>query len=240
MKAYYDLHIHSALSPCASEEMTPHNIVNMAKLKELDIIAVTDHNNASNLRVISKLAKAKNLLFIPGIEVESQEGVHILCYFQTVDSAESFGAKIFDSLPKIKTNKVFGEQQIFDENDEVIDCVETLLINSAKFTIDKIYDLVQAYEGIMIYAHVFRQSNGILSVLGFFPDKIPIKTIEIYASNLTENRLRQLSSTYNIITNSDAHQLQDINERENFFELDNMDITSVFNYLKTTRHIGEN
>ncbi|MDO5479206.1 MAG: histidinol-phosphatase, partial [Clostridia bacterium] len=29
MKLYYDLHIHSALSPCGDNDMTPNNIVNM-------------------------------------------------------------------------------------------------------------------------------------------------------------------------------------------------------------------
>jgi PHP family Zn ribbon phosphoesterase len=36
MKYAVDLHIHSALSPCADKEMTPNNIVNMAKIKGLD------------------------------------------------------------------------------------------------------------------------------------------------------------------------------------------------------------
>ena len=42
---HYDLHIHSCLSPCADDSMTPHNICNMAKIKGLDLIAVTDHNS---------------------------------------------------------------------------------------------------------------------------------------------------------------------------------------------------
>jgi len=59
MKLYYDLHIHSALSPCASDDMTPNNIVNMCVLKGLDIIAVTDHNSARNVEAISKLGREK-------------------------------------------------------------------------------------------------------------------------------------------------------------------------------------
>jgi len=53
MRLYYDLHIHSALSPCASDDMTPNNIVNMCVLKGLDIIAVTDHNSARNVEALS-------------------------------------------------------------------------------------------------------------------------------------------------------------------------------------------
>ena len=38
MILYADFHIHTALSPCGDRDMTPNNIVNMALLKELDII----------------------------------------------------------------------------------------------------------------------------------------------------------------------------------------------------------
>ena len=36
----YDLHIHSCLSPCGDDDMTPANIVGMAVIKGLDLIAV--------------------------------------------------------------------------------------------------------------------------------------------------------------------------------------------------------
>ena len=48
-KYYYDLHMHSCLSPCGDMDMTPNNIVNMAKLLGLDVIALTDHNTAAGL-----------------------------------------------------------------------------------------------------------------------------------------------------------------------------------------------
>ena len=44
-----DLHMHSVLSPCGDLGMTPNNIVGMALLKEVDYIALTDHNTAKNL-----------------------------------------------------------------------------------------------------------------------------------------------------------------------------------------------
>ena len=34
---YYDLHLHSCLSPCGDEDNTPNNIAGMAKLCGLDI-----------------------------------------------------------------------------------------------------------------------------------------------------------------------------------------------------------
>ena len=53
----YDLHIHSCLSPCGDDDMTPGNIVGMAAIKGLDVIAVTDHNSCRNCPAVMKLAK---------------------------------------------------------------------------------------------------------------------------------------------------------------------------------------
>ena len=43
-----DLHIHSCLSPCAEDDMTPCNIAGMGYLNGLRIMALTDHNTAKN------------------------------------------------------------------------------------------------------------------------------------------------------------------------------------------------
>ena len=47
-----DLHIHSALSPCADDTMTPLAIVNRAKEVGLSVIALTDHNSILNCPAI--------------------------------------------------------------------------------------------------------------------------------------------------------------------------------------------
>ena len=47
--------MHSILSPCADELMTPNNILNMAMLKELDFVSITDHNTTKQLKVIKEL-----------------------------------------------------------------------------------------------------------------------------------------------------------------------------------------
>ena len=47
----YDLHIHSALSPCAEKDMTPVTIVGLAKANGLDFVAVSDHNSIKNVEV---------------------------------------------------------------------------------------------------------------------------------------------------------------------------------------------
>ena len=53
---FVDLHMHSCLSPCADDDMTPANICGMAHIKGLDAIAVTDHNTARNLPYVKEAA----------------------------------------------------------------------------------------------------------------------------------------------------------------------------------------
>ena len=120
MNCFYDLHIHSCISPCASDEMTPNNIVNMAFIKGLNVLSVTDHNCAKHCRVIEKLSSQMGLLFIPGMEVQTREEVHVLCYFKTVDDIEAFEAHLMPLKSKVKNKpKVFGNQLVCDENDEI-------------------------------------------------------------------------------------------------------------------------
>ena len=69
MALYYDLHIHSCLSPCADNDMTPANICAMARLKGLQMIAVTDHQTAGNLRAMDACARREGLTLVPGMEV---------------------------------------------------------------------------------------------------------------------------------------------------------------------------
>ena len=73
MKYYYDLHMHSALSPCGDNDMTPNNMINMAVLKGLDIIAVSDHNSCRNAAAVMEAGQKAGIIVVPGIEVESAD-----------------------------------------------------------------------------------------------------------------------------------------------------------------------
>ncbi len=50
--------------------MTPNNLINMAFLKGLELVAVCDHNSARNLPACKAVADARGLIFLPGLEVE--------------------------------------------------------------------------------------------------------------------------------------------------------------------------
>lgn len=230
MKYFYDFHIHSDLSPCADKDMTPNNIVNMAYIKGLNMIAVTDHNSIENYRAVEKVAKDLNIMVIPGMEINTREEVHILSYFRDYESAKIVSDLIYESLPDIYNKKnIFGEQNIYSENDEIIGSLDKLLINASKYTLREIYEIVNKHKGILIPAHINKKSNGILGVLGFFPYDAEFKFIELSNNIELNERNKKLVSKYKRLINSDAHMLEAISEPVNFIELEKPD--DIFDYL---------
>ncbi len=180
MKLSVDMHIHSVLSPCGDIDMTPNNIINMAYIKNLDVISITDHNTMLNVDAAIKIAEKRGIIVVPGIEVTTREEVHVLCYFESLEYGMGFQKIIYEGLPNIKNKEeIFGEQLILDDNDKLKGTLDKLLINSTKYTIDQVYELVKKFNGVMIPAHIDKKSYSILSVLGFIPENLKIETVEI-------------------------------------------------------------
>lgn len=240
MKVYYDLHIHSCLSPCAEEEMTPNNIVNMAMIKGLDLIAVADHNASQNVKAIMAVAKKRDVLVIPAMELQTSEEVHLLCLFKTLECLENFQSYVDQHLLGIPNNeKKFGPQWIMDEEDEPLRQIEHALIFSTTLRFEEALKAVRAHGGFVLPAHINRQSNGVLSMLGFIPEDSGFTTIEISNDDAGAKFLENYNQRdrYKIIRNSDAHQLINISEREFFMELPSRDLESVFDYLESQKII---
>ena len=230
MKLYYDLHIHTALSPCGDADMTPNNIVNMACLKGLDIIAVSDHNTAGNLRSVLQVAAQTDLLVIPGMEVESAEEVHMLCLFPNLETAEQISKAVHERLQPIPNRvEIFGEQTLLDAQDVAVGTEENLLVTATSLTIEDIKRLCDTCGGVAIPAHIDRSSYSVLSNLGILPE-IGFETVEISRKGKPENYayLRK-----KMICNSDAHYLEDIAEPEHFLELPEKNIQALLSWMKT-------
>ncbi|MFR6100433.1 MAG: PHP domain-containing protein [Longibaculum sp.] len=115
IRMFYDLHIHSALSPCSDDDMTLNNIVNMACLKELDLIAITDHNSVKQLYHLADVAQDK-IRFIYGVEIQSREEIHVLAYFLDKQLLDTFQAFLDCYLIEEPNDEYyFGHQYIFNE-----------------------------------------------------------------------------------------------------------------------------
>lgn len=228
MKYYYDFHIHSCLSPCSSDDMTPNNIVNMAKLKGLDVIAVTDHNTCKNCEAVIAVGKKEGLLVLPALELQTSEDIHILCYFPTLEKAKEFEEKELGNMTFIKNNEeIFGKQIIMSDEDNEIGFIENLLINSSGISIDSIGEMVKKYSGAVVPAHIDRDSYSVLEVLGEISEELNFKCVEI---SKTENA-QTYQEKFRIITNSDAHHLWDISEKENFINLKELRADNIIRYF---------
>lgn len=215
----YDLHLHSCLSPCGDEDMTPANIVGMAALKELDVIAVTDHNSCKNCPAVMKLAEAYGVLAIPGMELTTQEEIHVVCLFGELEAAMAFDAYVYQHLLPIPNREdIFGRQLIMDEEETVLGKVENLLINSTDIAFDSVYRLLEGYGGIMLPAHIEKNANSLLANLGFVPPDSQFRCFEL--KDLGKLSTVQEANPYlkkcKVITNSDAHYLEHIHEPVNF------------------------
>ena len=215
---HYDLHIHSCLSPCGDNESTPGNIVGMSVIKNLDVIALTDHNTCKNCASAMAIGKEYGITVIPGMELTTSEEVHVLCLFHNIEDAMGFDAYVEPRILQIPNDpKAFGDQFLCDENDEVIRTLPTLLISATDISFDKVDDVIKPFNGVMIPAHIDKNSFSLMSNLGFVPPDTDFKCFEL--ANMANLHKLQESNPYlrncNVITDSDAHYIDRINEAVN-------------------------
>ncbi|SJZ67366.1 PHP domain-containing protein [Selenihalanaerobacter shriftii] len=210
---YVDLHVHTVLSPCGDIIMTPQNIIDTALAREIDILAITDHNSIGNLEVALELAKDYDLTIIPGMEVESKEGVHLVSLFPNLKEAKSFQKLIYDNLPFINNDEdLFGPQLLTDQDDKFISRVKRLLLVSANLSVHQIVKEVLNRNGIIFPAHIDKKEYSILTNLGFIPAGIEFPIIEIYNKDSLDKLYNDfpLLKSYQVIKSSDAHFLHDL------------------------------
>lgn len=233
MKLYYDLHIHTALSPCGDDDNTPNNIVNMAMLKELDVIAITDHNSVFNYPACKKIADNLGILVIPGMELTTSEDIHVLIYFYDYEYAIKFNEYVFKRMVKVPNKEaVFGKQQILDENDEEIGKIDNLLILTSKIGIYELERLSKEYNFVYVPAHIDKMSNSTIAILGFLPEDLGNKSVEVSPRAKQEFFSSLDLSKYRVIRDSDSHYLGDMSERENYIEVNEKSIKKVLDYLQ--------
>ena len=237
---YYDLHIHSCLSPCADNDMTPNNIAGMAVLKGLQIVALTDHNSCKNCPAFFAACKRQGLIPIAGMELSTAEDIHLVCLFENLEDAMSFDAALHDHIVNIPNRpQIFGDQLILDGDDEQIGIEDKLLISATDLWMSDAIALAKSFGAHVHPAHIDRESNGIITVLGDIPAEYGFGCVE-YNGN---ERIEFIKASCDVARNakhvvsSDAHHLWDISEADNFIELDDEPYSSalvrkrLFEYL---------
>lgn len=231
----YDMHIHSCLSPCGDDDMTPGNIVGMAALLGLDVIALTDHNTCKNCPAFMSLAEDFGIVAVPGMELTTSEEVHVLCYFENLTDALAFDKYVESHILPIPLNsQFFGNQIIIDKDDNPCGTFDTLLISATDISFDKAYDIIKEYNGIMVPAHLDKSSTSLLSNLGLIPEDSKFRIAELR----NPSRYDELKSLHpylnfcHILSSTDAHKLESLKEPLNFLHVESKSTNGVYKTLQ--------
>lgn len=239
---YYDFHIHSCLSPCADNDMTPGNIVGMATLAGLNIVALTDHNTAKNCPAFFKAAKKNGIIPVAGMELTTAEDIHVVCLFEHLDEAMVFSEAVEKHRILIKNRTdIFGEQFITDENDNVVGSEDYLLSNATDITVEEALEFTERFGGVCYPAHIDRSANGIITTLGTFPSSPDFNCAELHDLEKSAELIQKHPALEGklLVTGSDAHYLWDIRDADAFIELDDEPYSSdlvrkkLFEYLRS-------
>lgn len=220
---FYDLHIHSCLSPCADDDNTPNNLAGMGMLAGLNLMALTDHNSCANCPAFFEAAEKVGVIPVAGMELETAEEIHVVCLFGTLEGAMEFDREVAKRRFPIRNKpELYGNQLILDGEDNEIGRDPLLLVCATSIPLDEVWDLVSAYGGVCYPAHIDRQSNGILAILGDFPPDVPFACAELNDMSKSDALLKQYPalSGKRLLSGSDAHRLDAIRDAEFSLELD--------------------
>ena len=218
---YYDLHLHSCLSPCGSDEMTPADLAAMCHLAGLDVVALTDPNTCGNCAAFRRAAERWGLLALAGMELCTREDIHVVCLFPTVEGAERFEAEaVAPRLPPMANDPaVFGRQLRMDDRDGVLGEDPRLLAAGAGIGLEEVPGLVRAYGGAAFPAHIDRPSFSLLGVLGLWDPDLGFPVAELSRSCPPGFTARPDLAGVRFITNSDAHYLDRVWGAEHAMDL---------------------
>ncbi|HNR33804.1 MAG TPA: PHP-associated domain-containing protein [Candidatus Hydrogenedentes bacterium] len=215
-----DLHIHTALSACADDEMTPPAIVAAALKQGLDMIAICDHNSAGNAAAV-QAAAGDALSVIAGMEITTAEEAHVLGLFPDAASAEAAGGEVRETLPAVRdVTKMYGRQIVMDAAGRMLDVDGRMLFMASGFPLSDAIALIRRNRGLAVASHVDRPSHSVISQLGLFPADAGFDGIEISAAGMDNGRESEFESLgLPMVSSSDSHFLGDIGSCRTFFTL---------------------
>jgi PHP family Zn ribbon phosphoesterase len=238
MKVYYDLHIHSCLSPCGADDMTPNNLVNMAYLAGLQVIAVADHNTTRNVPAAMAVGAQVGVLVVPAMELTTKEDIHVLCLLPDLDRAEALRQYVYSRLPQRKNRpKAFGNQFVMDEEDQILEEEPQLLAFGADIGIYQVKALLEEYGGLAVPAHIDRASYSLLGVMGLIDPAMGFSVYETTPACDRQALMDKYQFQGGFLSNSDAHDLTAIQDAARTLEVQELTPQGV---IQAVRALGEN
>jgi PHP family Zn ribbon phosphoesterase len=205
-----DLHIHTCLSPCADLKMSPSAIAERAKLKEIEILGICDHNSAENVPAMVKAARKFRICVLPGLEVTSQEEVHILALFDTAEAAFELQEIVYNHLPGENDEKAFGMQVVVNEKGEVLRFNKKLLIGASTLSVEKVVQAIHSLQGLAIASHIDREGFSLIGQLGFIPANLELDALEVSPQTSYQEAMTKFRFAYPLTFFSDAHFLEEV------------------------------
>ena len=233
-----DLHIHSTLSPCAENRMTPEEVLKKIISLGIDVFSITDHNAGFNCAAFGAAAKERGVSFIPGIELQSSEEIHLLGYFPHVQTLTAFCSSIVKHalMQGMKNDPLrFGNQLKINSAGDVEGEVEDMLSMPLSLSVDELVHRVHQFDGIAVAAHLDR-GFSVISQLGYIPPELELDAVEIWDTN----KIEDIKSTFlkdrdlNITSSSDSHYLDMMKRPKMKLWLNNADVHSCLNCIKGT------
>lgn len=234
MTLSYDLHLHSCLSPCGAAEMTPGDMAGMCALAGLDVVALTDHNTAGNCASFCRAAEGYGLVALSGMELCTQEEIHVVCLFETPEQAMALSEHVRGLLPPVPNRPaLFGPQVLMDEADGVLGEETALLAGAAAIGIDEVAGLVAGMGGVAFPAHIDRPSFSLLGVLGLWDPALgyPLAELSRYCPPDFLDGRPDLTGVH-FLTNSDAHDLDQIPDPAHYMETPIRSAGAVLEWLR--------
>jgi PHP family Zn ribbon phosphoesterase len=210
-----DLHMHTPLSPCAEDSMLPGPVVERFLDYGIDAVAITDHNAIDNAEAFWEEGKEKGLIVVPGMELETREGIHVVCLFESPEALKSWDESLNPFKPAMKNDsRYFGHQWVVSRAGERLREEERMLLASTEISIDAVVPAVHRHGGLCIAAHVDRQAFSVTGGLGLIPEELPFDGIELTRHlPRDEMLLREIQRLgYRYVTACDAHDLGQIGE----------------------------
>jgi len=208
-----DLHVHTALSPCAENDMTPPAIVESALAEGLDMIAVCDHNSARNAAAVQEAA-GERLAVLAGMEITTAEECHIVALFPNAEAARAAGAEVGATLGQIDDGyeTFFGEQHILAADGSERARETLALATATRLDVDAAVGLVHDHGGLAIAAHVDRRSFGVIGQLGLFPADAGLDAVELsrHVAPGSPDAAAFAVHGLPVVHSSDAHYRSDI------------------------------
>lgn len=233
-----DLHIHTLLSSCAELEMLPSLIVLAAEQANIDLIAVCDHNSAENAEAVVVAAANSGVKVLPGMEVQTLEGIHVLCIFEDIDAAVRLQRSVYDALPgKMISEEKAQEQIVVDGFDQLLDLCRRPLQMPTMLDLDTLTKSAHDLGAVVVPSHVDKHGSGLLDVLGFLPEETEFDAFELSANITAEDAvcrfpgLRQRT----LIGSSDAHWLGAIGNRYTLLEMQHRNLDQLRQALQQGR-----